>query len=100
MRLGPHCLAVGLSPQILVALMVAESVYRDHGQEMIFTCGLDGGHKAKSLHYAANAIDLTPPSQAVADDIRLRLNKYYDVVLEATHIHVEFQPKVAVAPRS
>ena len=49
-----------------------------------------------SLHYAGCAVDLRfPPDNAAGLKAALAeaLGGDYDVVLEADHIHVEFQPK-------
>lgn len=89
-----------LQPQLLLALMVAQKVYDEHGTDLIITSLNDGKHSKRSLHYAGAAVDLrtfTLPSeeikQTVKDKIQARLNQDYDVVLESTHIHIEYQPE-------
>ena len=79
--------------------MVARSVYEDHGYELILTEGTGGSHMEGSLHYFGQAVDIRTrhvPDElrkVLSDDIRRRLTDDYDVVLEATHIHLEYDPK-------
>ena len=89
-----------LTPQALLALMVAKDVYeKDHQVELVLTSGNDGSHSSGSLHYGGNAIDIRiwnlPDSvtpEEVRDQIAERLGENYDVVLESTHIHIEYDP--------
>ena len=88
----------GLSVEILLALIVAQQVYRDRNDRLTITSGTDGVHMAGSKHYSGNAVDLRLPQNPsiradVVGQLRLRLNRDYDVVLEKDHIHVEFDPK-------
>ena len=54
---------------------------------------------ATSWHYFGRALDFRtrniPPlhRNSVAQEIGVSLGENYDVVLEATHLHVEFDPK-------
>ncbi len=74
----------------------AEAIWRNHGHELVITCGLDGEHSAGSLHYYGLAVDcrtnyFNPDVAAkVAKELQDALGADYDVVLEATHIHVEY----------
>lgn len=89
----------GLRPEILLAYIIAETVYRQEGFECILTEGTGSKHGRGSLHYVGLAIDLRtrmisgakqlPLAQTLAD----KLGDEYDVVLETDHIHIEFQPK-------
>lgn len=88
-----------IAPEILLAVMVAKSVFEDHGYELILTEGTGGEHMEASLHYYGQAIDIRTrhvPEELrheLSDDLRRRLTDDYDVVLEATHIHCEHDPK-------
>jgi len=95
----------GLRPEILVALQVAQSVFDQQGFKTIITSASDGEHSRGSLHYLGLAIDLRVKhiphdriKKDVANMIRARLGKEFDVVLEGLgtpyeHIHIEYQPK-------
>jgi len=90
-----------LQPEMVLALMVAENVWFDNGQELVVTSLNDSEHSRQSLHYSGNAADLRiryfAPNQHGSIEQQLRdalgNNPDYDIVLEATHIHIEYQPK-------
>ncbi len=87
-----------MRPEIVLAMQVAESVLREFGTELTVTSCLEGRHRRNSLHYAGLAFDLrtrdleVDPSEVTAR-LRKALGPEFDVVLEPTHIHVEFQPE-------
>lgn len=91
----------GIRPELLLALQISESVYREFDTELIVTSVIDGKHSAGSLHYTGSAVDLRirhlPQNQVetVRDEIAERLGSDFDAVLESDHIHIEFQPKAA-----
>lgn len=86
-------------PPLLLALLVADQVYQEKGTRMVVTSLRDGRHSNTSLHYSGAAADLRirglPEGQPqwIVDEIRTRLNRHYDVILEADHIHLEWQPR-------
>jgi hypothetical protein len=66
------------------------------GEDLVITCGTDGKHRTGSLHYIGHAVDIRRSS---LKDAELTVGKFrnvlgddFDVILEPTHIHVEFQP--------
>jgi len=89
----------GLQPEILLAITEAREVYRELGADLIITSLLDGKHMPGSFHYKGLAVDLrtrhlTKPDRALAAArLRVALGPEYDVVLEKTHIHLEYDPK-------
>lgn len=88
-----------LAPQLVLALMICNEVYNEYGVELVITSVNDSKHSLTSLHYSGNAADLrirTLPdgtAEGVAEAIRDKLNQDFDVVLEPTHIHLEYQPR-------
>ncbi len=88
-----------LSPQMAIAAAVADSVYTELGVPCVITSGRDSKHGAGSLHYLGHALDLrirdmtAYTATKAYERLRDRLGAQYDVVLESTHIHVEFDPK-------
>ncbi len=99
-----------LDSAIIFAAIVIDGVYQEYGVTtgVTLTSGTDGHHSQTSLHYPNNspsgkgrAIDCRiwnlPGGKAKAPEvgrkIRERLTKAYDVVVETTHIHVEYDPK-------
>jgi len=99
MRIKPGVDINGLKPEILIALMIAQSVYQDYGAELVLTCGVEADHSPKSLHYVGLAIDIGISSLSrssavkISSDLSAKLSDQFDIVLENDHIHIEFQPK-------
>ncbi len=98
----------GLSDVMEQAKQAANTVmFELSGDAATITSGLDGVHGPSSLHFKGLALDFRridwPTFAAMidakkqADRIREELPDDFDVVLEPTHIHVEFDPKVRVA---
>jgi len=100
LKLKHSVIPQGVRPEILLAVMVADSVYHAFGHECVVTSLLDGTHSRTSLHYTGCAVDLRTrnvPSveqqQKITEALRKALTADYDVVLESDHIHIEYQPK-------
>ncbi len=90
----------GLRPEVVLAVVVADQVYGKHGcGDLMVTEGTGGKHGSGSLHYVGLAADLRTGNlpagtlSVVANDLRALLGAEYDVVVEETHLHIEFQPK-------
>lgn len=86
----------GLNPVMRKAIKVAEEVYESHGKTLVITSGLEGTHSANSYHYFGCAVDLrtnyfTPEEiKVVAAEIQGKLGFPYEVIVEKTHIHLEY----------
>lgn len=107
MKLKNGVLVAGVQPETLVAMMVAKDAAELHGVEFVVTSVTDGTHKEGSKHYAGRAFDMRTRDledpierEALASTIRVDLNGKdtnwegeYDVVLESTHIHIEYDPR-------
>lgn len=78
-----------------VAEDVCQAVF---GRECIITSARDGQHSANSLHYVGKAMDIRTRDQpdaeiqVCASKLRDKLGPDYDVVVESTHIHIEYDP--------
>lgn len=91
----------GARPELIVALIVASEVYREHGRSFTVTSVCDSSHSRGSLHYKGMAFDcrtltagvLPEEASKIADGIRNRLGSDFDVVVEKDHIHIEWDPK-------
>ena len=87
-----------LKPQMNLALLIAGSIFAEQQMDMWITSGDDGSHSAKSLHWLGCAVDLRTRHLPVTDKTRIvmllkrALADAYDVVLEPTHIHLEWDP--------
>ena len=91
----------GIRPELITAMVVADSVYRDFvGQECTVTSVTDGSH-GSIVHSLGCAFDLRTryenesqqwlmsTKDAIAKEMRERLTDEFDVVVESDHIHVE-----------
>lgn len=89
----------GVNIKIRPALIAADRIWKEHGQELVITAGLDGAHSAGSLHYYGLALDMRTryfdvgTKQLVADKLKTSLGPDFDVVVHNSHIHVEYDPK-------
>jgi hypothetical protein len=92
----------GVHPEMLIAMFIANEVYNElMGQGVTIYSVTDGVHKSY-VHPHGYAIDLRTrhdtgteqwaksTKEALAEEMRRRLTKEYDVVVEDTHIHLEF----------
>lgn len=98
--MGPKARLRGLKPEMNTALQVARDIFALYQRDCIVTSAVDGKHSRGSLHYVGYAVDLrrrvfTDPGQVddVTAMLRESLTPEYDVVLEPSHWHIEFQPK-------
>jgi hypothetical protein len=85
-----------LRPEIRKKLnKIARRVWSIEEKELIITSTYEGSHSEGSLHYANLAVDIRRQDRgnAVQDELRDKLGMDYDVCLEATHIHIEYDPK-------
>lgn len=85
-----------LRPEIRKKLTAIEKILRElSGTELVITSTFEGTHSAGSLHYANLAIDIRRPNRpdAVRSEIKVTLGNDYDIVLENSHIHIEYDPK-------
>jgi len=87
------------SQQIQAAMHAADSLSKAIAKkEIVITAIFDGTHMSGSKHYTGNAFDMrrnhyTPKElDTLLENLRGSLLDF-DVVLEATHIHVEYDPK-------
>lgn len=87
----------GLSPQMAIAYTIATKCYGQY--DCVITSASDGKHGPNSLHYKGCALDLRTRHlngqqlQAIYAELKESLGDQFDVVLEADHIHLEYQPK-------
>lgn len=89
----------GIRPEVMVAMMVANDIFKEQSSELIITSVTDGKHMSGSLHYVGQAFDCrirhlgSLELRAIVAALKRDLTAEFDVVLESTHIHIEFQPK-------
>ena len=89
-----------LEPVMMLALIPLERKFNKLGYSLIITSTDDGIHKPNSLHYVGLAIDLRIKHikneleiGELVDSIQstlTSLDKHFQVILESTHIHIEY----------
>ena len=74
---------------------IAVVVWAIEREELVITSTYEGNHSERSLHYADLAVDIRKYKRATRLTLELRekLGRDYDVVLESDHIHIEYDPK-------
>lgn len=94
-----------VSWRMFYAAIIVEGVLKKYGaSEAVITSGGDGTHSATSKHYPENnpsgmveALDFrrweVNNPEAARLEIKEKLGPDYDVVIEKTHFHVEYDPK-------
>jgi len=99
MKILPNVVLNKLQTPMVNALPVINAAFSKQGIDCTITCGNEGKHMKGSLHPAGLALDFRTrelPSYAVkkiVKEIDAELGDYYDVVLESTHLHVEYDRK-------
>jgi len=85
-----------LKPEIRKKLPgIAGIIWSVDQEELVILSTYEGDHSEGSLHYADLAVDIrkTIGFKVIATKIKAYLGKDYDVVLNAFHIHIEYNPK-------
>ena len=102
MKLKLGVSVLGIKPEILLAVIVAERIWSGAGVELVVTSCTDGQHSRGSKHYAGCAVDIRthglPDAPAIVQALGEALGPGYDVLLEGVgtpgeHCHVEWDPK-------
>jgi len=92
----------GFRNELIIAIIIASGVlYEKYGVDFVITSGSEDypDHMRGSLHYSGSAVDFRSrdiPQEdrtAVLEDIKDALPSEFDVVLEGSHFHMEYQPK-------
>lgn len=100
MQLKAGVRLLGMKPETVLAVIVAESVYRTHGFDLVITSAVDGTHTRASKHYSGCAVDFrtnhvpAATQKLIVADLSKALGGDFDAILEKDHIHVEYDPKV------
>lgn len=99
MKLKPGVQLLGLRPETLIGVMAANQIYGELGYNLTLTSVTEGKHSRGSRHYIGCAFDCRirmlkdGEASTIANRLRSALGSQFDVVLEETHIHVEFDPE-------
>lgn len=90
----------GISPELVLGLMVVDGIYRSNGEDLTVTSITDGRHSRSSRHYIGMAADLRTNniSKLNTDIILMQLREHlpeFYIILENEgtpneHIHIQF----------
>lgn len=96
MKLKAGVKVLGTKPEILFAILAADQIWREMGQQGVTVTSLvDGHHSAHSDHYKGEAVDLRIWDIDARDAVgRLEdaLGEDYFILLEKDHIHISYRP--------
>ena len=99
MRVKAGVIVVQWHPAMEFALEVIDNSFIEATTEdAVLTSAADGVHSKKSLHYKGRAADFRSRDldetlrDRLVRTLRLRLGECFDVVIEPTHIHIEYDP--------
>lgn len=74
-----------------------EPFFKEMNLDLWITSALEGDHSLKSRHYSGLAVDIRSRElrypQDVYDRIKSVLHPAFDIVIEPTHFHLEYDPK-------
>lgn len=89
-----------LEPEMWLALKVFYDLFEVVGKPLVVTSTDDGIHRTGSLHYVGLACDVRT-RQLTAEELQNMVRKArtilginYDIILEQTHVHIEFDFKL------
>ena len=89
----------GMRPELLLGIFIAERIWAAFGVELVLTSVRDGKHSETSLHYAGCAADFRTNGidpdilKEIVRQLKEKLGRDFDVIVEADHIHIEYQPR-------
>ena len=98
MRIKKGVKLFGLRPEMVVGLMVCDSVYKEFGKELVVTSLTDSKHSAKSAHYNGCGADLRThyftedELRRVHSKLESELGGDFVVLLESDHFHISYKP--------
>lgn len=87
----------GLHPVMWEMLYHIKPFFDEKKIHLTITSGTDGKHSNGSKHYVGLAVDIRTRTMknpdAMFKKIQRVLSAGFDIVLEGTHIHIEYDPK-------
>lgn len=92
----------GIKPECIIGILFAESLWKflfKTNDPIVITSITDGKHSYKSLHYKGLGFDIrtkfltSEQKNIFFDALKKNMDLEFDIVMEDTHIHVEYDPK-------
>lgn len=106
LELKPGVRVLGIRPELVLALHVAEGIWGVEGKPLVVTAVMDGQHTTGSAHYRGEAADLRSNTlapgrvPAVIAALQTALGPDYFILYEGegtpqAHIHLEYRAREA-----
>jgi len=92
----------GIKPECVLGILIAECLWKlslKTNDPIVITSITDGKHSDNSLHYKGLGFDvrtkfLTSSQKSIFfDALKRNMDLEFDIVMEDSHIHIEFDPK-------
>lgn len=87
----------GIKPEIMLAILAADQIWREMGLHGVtVTSVVEGHHNTHSDHYTGNAVDLRIwdiDARDATGRLEDALGEDYFILLEKDHIHISYRPK-------
>lgn len=97
----------GLKPEMIPVMICANEIFNSYNADCVITSALDGKHSKNSRHYVGMALDFRirhlssgedytitqedlDIAKNIVEELKENLGDSYFVLLEKTHIHVQF----------
>ena len=100
MKYKPGVVMYEIHPVLENRLPLIEWVWQEQvGEDPTITSAREGEHSPTSLHYIGRALDFRTREYSAAQverlraDLARRLGPAFDVVVEDTHLHLEYDPR-------
>ena len=90
---------IGIRPEVLLSIMVADRIYEAEGFDLVVTSINDSTHADTSRHYQGMAVDFRTRdfsgavARSIVEKLRKALGRHYLVMNESNHIHVSYKPR-------
>jgi hypothetical protein len=98
MKIKQGASIMGLKPEIILGLNIANEVYEKNGFELVITSATGDKHGKHSHHYKGLAADIRTRNVdssrllSIYDNLCECLGGEFQCILEQTHIHIEYDP--------
>ncbi len=110
MTLLPGVRIVGLKPEILLAMVIVDGIYRHYGLPCDIKSVVDGNHSGgpyhTSSHYGGTSFDVAIPSASLFTSISSTPQELFDIIVAhlgseyfaslnsaGSHIHISYMPQ-------
>ncbi len=101
MKIKDDVSILGMHPEMIIALMIADKIIDKYGARCVITSGVEGKHSKKtSKHYVGYGLDLRSRDvaederQDCADEIGAALGTEFYCAFEINHFHISYNGSI------